>query len=122
MQETRVGGEGIPDEGGAARETAVGHSVIEEPAPTPEPEAAAEAARGPPATPSPPPVTPPTMSSPPTASQEQSSDAPPPGSPAAADRAAVEAAGSDRPELLVAGAFLGAFVFARLLKRLGGSD
>jgi hypothetical protein len=46
-------------------------------------------------------------------------------SPAAADRAA--AAGGDdkfaeRPELFVAGAFLGAFVLAKLLGRLAGDD
>ncbi len=49
-------------------------------------------------------------------------DAPPPGdggssssSPIGGDMA------QERPEVLVAGAFAGAFVFAKILKRLGGS-
>jgi len=110
-QETRVGGHTIPAESETAeRETAVGHSVIEEP----EAEATAEETE---------------------ASADEvveSEPAPPPTiggdaagggtSPADADRAAAASAGRDRPELLVAGAFVGAFVFAKLLKRLGGSD
>jgi hypothetical protein len=45
-------------------------------------------------------------------------------SPAAADRQAAEShdAFGDNPELFVAGAFVGAFVFAKLLKKLTGSD
>ena len=45
-------------------------------------------------------------------------------SPAAADREAVEAhdAFTDKPELFVAGAFVGAFVIAKVLKKLTGSD
>ena len=36
------------------------------------------------------------------------------------DGAAVEAGGSERPEVAVIGAFAGAFLFAKLLKRIGG--
>jgi hypothetical protein len=45
-------------------------------------------------------------------------------SPAAADREAADAQASfeQKPELFVAGAFVGAFVFAKLLKKLTGSD
>ena len=45
-------------------------------------------------------------------------------SPAAADREAAEAhdAFTDKPELFVAGAFVGAYVFAKVLKKITGSD
>jgi hypothetical protein len=45
-------------------------------------------------------------------------------SPAAADRIAAESHDpfTDKPELFVAGAFVGAYVFAKLLKKLTGSD
>jgi hypothetical protein len=45
-------------------------------------------------------------------------------SPAAADRQAADATETfdEKPELFVAGAFVGAFVFAKLLKKLTGSD
>ena len=46
-------------------------------------------------------------------------------SPAAADRGAAESHDpfTDKPELFAAGAFVGAFVFAKLLKKLtGGGD
>ena len=75
----------------AARETAVGHPVVE-------------------------------------ADAEQPAAAPPVSSagtsPAAADRQAAESHDpfTDKPELFVAGAFVGAFVFAKLLKKLTGSD
>ena len=82
----------------AARETAVGHPVVEaEEAdaeqPTPQPAAAP---------------------------REDTGGA----SPAAADRAAAESHDpfTNKPEVFVAGAFVGAFVFAKLLKKLTGSD
>jgi hypothetical protein len=77
-----------------ARETAVGHQVVGAEEPAPQPAAA------------PRPVSSGT-------------------SPAAADRQAAEEADpfTEKPELLVAGAFVGAFVFAKLLKKLtGGGD
>jgi len=45
-------------------------------------------------------------------------------SPAAADRKAGEEHDpfSEKPELFIGGAFVGAFVFAKLLKKLTGSD
>jgi hypothetical protein len=45
-------------------------------------------------------------------------------SPAAADRQAAQDADSfsEKPELFIGGAFVGAFVFAKLLKKLTGSD
>jgi hypothetical protein len=45
-------------------------------------------------------------------------------SPAAADRAAAESHDTfeQKPELFIAGAFVGAFVFGKLLKKLTGSD
>jgi hypothetical protein len=43
-------------------------------------------------------------------------------SPADAQRIGEEQAGNDRPEIAAAGAFVGAFVLAKVLKRLGGSD
>jgi hypothetical protein len=101
-----------------ARETAVGHQVVEpekseatevffsrdepkaEPAPEPEPAPAPQPAAAPPQ--------------------------PPPGtSPAAADRAAADSQDSFRrkPEVFVAGAFVGAFVIGKLLKKItGGGD
>jgi hypothetical protein len=94
------GSEDKPEEGTAgdeaavpsqsSQETAVGHSVIEEPASEPQP-AAAPPAFGAGGT-----------------------------SPAAADRQAAEAEDgfSERPELFVAGAFVGALVLGKLLKRL----
>jgi hypothetical protein len=79
----------------SSQETAVGHSVIEEPASEPQP-AAAPPSHGTGGT-----------------------------SPAAADRHAAEAGDGfgARPELFVAGAFVGALVIGKLLKRLTrGSD
>jgi hypothetical protein len=79
-----------------ARETAVGHQVVEPEAATPPgPQPAA-------APPEPPSGT----------------------SPAAADRIAADSHDpfTDKPELFVAGAFVGAFVFGKLLKKLTGSD
>jgi hypothetical protein len=45
-------------------------------------------------------------------------------SPAAADRVAADSHDpfTDKPELFVAGAFVGAFVVAKVLKKLTGSD
>ena len=45
-------------------------------------------------------------------------------SPAAADREAADShdAFSDKPEVFVAGAFVGAFVLAKVLKKLTGDD
>jgi hypothetical protein len=45
-------------------------------------------------------------------------------SPAAADRVAADSHDpfTDKPELFVAGAFVGAFVVAKVLKKLSGSD
>jgi hypothetical protein len=45
-------------------------------------------------------------------------------SPAAADRQAAEAhdAFTDKPELFVAGAFVGAYLLAKVLKKITGSD
>ncbi|MFL5883728.1 MAG: hypothetical protein ACJ77M_01540 [Thermoleophilaceae bacterium] len=43
-------------------------------------------------------------------------------SPRDADRAAAEADGEGRPELLALGAFAGGLVVAQILKRLGGGD
>jgi hypothetical protein len=45
-------------------------------------------------------------------------------SPAAADRVAADShdAFTDKPELFAAGAFVGAFVIAKVLKKLTGSD
>lgn len=80
-----------------SRETAVGHPVVDEPAPAPEP------------------------------SPPQPAPAPPMGSggtsPAAADRQAAEShdAFEEKPEMFVAGAFVGAFVLGQLLKRLTGT-
>jgi hypothetical protein len=91
----------------SSQETAVGHSVVEEPArETAVGHQVVDAETAPQPAAAPPPVSSGT-------------------SPAAADRHAAEAADpfTDKPELLVAGAFVGAFVFAKLLKKLtGGGD
>jgi hypothetical protein len=98
--------EGVPDAAPeAARETAVGHQVVQD-------EGATEVffSREEPAAPA----------------EPQPATAPPPEpsgtSPAAADREAAESHDpfTDKPELFVAGAFVGAFVFAKLLKKLTG--
>jgi hypothetical protein len=77
-----------------ARETAVGHPVVEA-TPTPEPQPAAAPSTGSSGT-----------------------------SPAAADRAAADSHDQfeEKPEFFVAGAFVGAFVLAKILKKLTGSD
>jgi hypothetical protein len=99
--------EGAPDAAPeAARETAVGHQVVQD-------EGATEVffSREEPAA---------------AASEPQPAAAPPPEpsgtSPAAADRETAESHDTftDKPELFVAGAFVGAFVFAKLLKKLTG--
>jgi hypothetical protein len=58
------------------------------------------------------------------ATEVQPAAAPGGTSPAAADRVAADShdAFSDNPELFVAGAFVGAFVLAKVLKKLTGSD
>jgi hypothetical protein len=95
----------------SSQETAVGHQVVEAES---VPEAAA------------PPVEPqPTAA--PVEPQPAAAPAPPGGgtSPAAADRRAAEDEDpfSAKPELFIGGAFVGAFVFAKLLKKLtGGGD
>jgi hypothetical protein len=90
-----------------ARETAVGHHVVE-----PEKSEATEVffSRDEPAAAPQPAAAPP----------EPASGT----SPAAADRIAADSHDSftDKPELFVAGAFVGAFVFGKLLKKLTGSD
>lgn len=97
-----------------ARETAVGHNVVDEG--TTEVHAVPSGAVAASAVPA-------TDSSPP-----QPAPAPPMGSggtsPAAADRQAAEShnAFEEKPEMFVAGAFVGAFVLGKLLKRLTGSD
>jgi hypothetical protein len=130
-QETRAGGEAVSDEGSStSQETAVSHEVVDEGAEgdratqaffsPDEGEAAAESSEevtdepAPPSTPSAPPVTPPAAS----AEDGEGSGT----SPAAADRAAAEAAAGGHPELVAAGAFVGAFALAKVLKRLGGGD
>jgi len=98
-----------------ARETAVGHQVVE-PEPKPEKPEATEVffSRDEPAAAAP---------------QPQPAAAPPQPSggtsPAAADRVAADSHDSftDKPELFVAGAFVGAFVLGKLLKKItGGGD
>jgi hypothetical protein len=86
----------------AARETAVGHPVVEADAAT---TGATEVHD--------------TSEQPGAAPPEEAGGT----SPAAADRQAAEShdAFTDRPELFVAGAFVGAFVVAKLLKKLTGS-
>jgi hypothetical protein len=78
-----------PEEEAAARETAVGQPVVEEPQPAAAPVADSGGT-----------------------------------SPAAADREAADSHDpfTDKPELFVAGAFVGAFVVAKLLKKLTGAD
>jgi hypothetical protein len=81
----------------SARETAVGHQVVDGPQPQPQPQPAA-------------------------APQSPTSGGT---SPAAADRKAAQDTDSfsEKPELFVGGAFVGAFVVAKLLKKLtGGGD
>ena len=62
------------------------------------------------------------------AAESSTAPAPPTGSsgtsPAAADRQATDSHDQfdEKPELFVAGAFVGAFVFAKLLKKITGSD
>ena len=82
----------------AARETAVGHQVVEPEATGTEADATQPAAAPP---------------------EEPSGT-----SPAAADRQAADDTDqfTAKPELYVAGAFVGAFVFAKLLKKLFGDD
>ncbi len=100
----------------AARETAVGHHVVE-----PEKSEGAtevffsrdepQPGRAPAAQPEPQPAAAPPE--------------PPSGtSPAAADRIAADSHDSftDKPELFIAGAFVGAYVLGKLLKKLTGSD
>jgi hypothetical protein len=111
----------------SSQETAVGHSVVEEPAretavghPVVEPEADAGAtevffSRDEPAA----------AESPATAAPQPATAPPPPSSgtsPAAADRQAAEShdSFSQKPELFIGGAFVGAFVLAKLLKKLTG--
>jgi hypothetical protein len=110
-EETPEGEAPAEDPAGSSRETAVGHPVVEaEAAGATEvhytrDETKAHAAPGP-----------------------QPAAAPPSGgggtSPAAADRKAAEAQDPfvAKPELFVAGAFVGAYVVAKLLKKLTGSD
>jgi hypothetical protein len=102
-----------------AQETAVGHSVVDpaSAAGPDEPVAAAEA-----------PVEQAPVEEAPTAPQAFTPSYSPPSSssgpsPAEADRAGAELAdGGGRPEIAAAGAFIGAFAFAKLLKRFGGDD
>jgi hypothetical protein len=108
----------------SSRETAVGHSVVEEP-PAEEPASDAGATEvffsreetAPEPTPS--------QATPPPPQPAAAPPSPPSGtSPAAADRQAAEAHGTfqDKPELFVAGAFVSAFVLGKLLKKVTGSD
>lgn len=121
-QETAVGHPVVDD--AAGRETAVGHPVVDEAAAT-EGSPAAEGTTEvffsrPGTTPAAAPV--------PDPAPPQPAAAPPVGSggtsPAAADRQAAEShdAFREKPELYLAGAFVGAFVFGKLLKRLTGSN
>ncbi|MEA2457662.1 MAG: hypothetical protein QOC95_634 [Thermoleophilaceae bacterium] len=98
----------------AARETAVGHSTVDEGATEVHEVPAAAVA---PSTPAPEPSPPQPASAPPMGSGGTS--------PAAADRQAAEAHDTfqEKPELFVAGAFVGAFALGQLLKRItGGND
>jgi hypothetical protein len=86
----------------SSQETAVGHSVVEPdaaPAPAPAPSAPPQPAAAP-------------------------ATSHPGTSPAAADRKAAAQVDqfAEKPELFVGGAFVGAFVFGKLLKKLTGSD
>ena len=96
-----------------ARETAVGHQVVE-----PEKSEATEVffSRDEPAAEAAGPAAPQPAAAPPE---------PPSGtSPAAADRIAADSHDSftDKPELFIAGAFVGAFVLGKLLKKITGND
>jgi hypothetical protein len=111
-----------------ARETAVGHQVVEagDAAKSGADEGATEVffSRDEPAAAEPSAAAPPE----PAAAAPQPAAAPPQPSsgtsPAAADRQAAESHDQFRqkPELFVAGAFVGAFVVGKLLKKLTGSD
>jgi hypothetical protein len=89
----------------SSQETAVGHSVVDPAG------AVAAAAAAPAPAPPPQPAAAPATSHPGT-------------SPAAADRKAADQVDqfAEKPELFVGGAFVGAFVFGKLLKKLTGSD
>jgi hypothetical protein len=111
-QETAVGHSVVEE---PARETAVGHQVVEPDAAEPaQPDAGATEvffSRDEPAAAAPQPAAAPAT--------------PPSGtSPAAADRTAAESHDQfeQKPEIFIAGAFVGAFVFGKLLKKLTGSD
>jgi hypothetical protein len=82
-----------------ARETAVGHQVVEA---AETPQSAADAPQPAAAPPTPPSGT----------------------SPAGADRLAAQSHDQfeQKPEVFIAGAFVGAFVFGKLLKKMTGSD
>jgi hypothetical protein len=99
-QATQVGHSVVPENG--AQETAV-HAT--QPDALHSTDAASEATSAP--TPKPP-------------SEEPS----PPGSPAEADRMAADEQDpfNEKPHLYAAGAFVGAFVFAQILKRITGGD
>jgi hypothetical protein len=112
-QDTAVGHSVVEE---PARETAVGHPVVESPADTGTTEVFFS--RDEPAA---------AQSTP--AAAPQPATAPPPSSsgtsPAAADRQAAESKDpfSAKPELFIGGAFVGAFVLGKLLKKLtGGGD
>lgn len=108
-QETAVG-HSVVDEG-AGRETQVGHPVVEPHAAAPSDTTEVFFSRDEPEAPAPQPAAAPSTGSTGT-------------SPAAADRQAAEShdAFTQKPELFVGGAFVGAFVLAKLLKKLTGSD
>jgi hypothetical protein len=121
-REEKPAGEADPERAAeTSQETAVGHSVIEEPAAEP----ARETAVGHPVVEAG--VDEPAAVEEPAAPQPAAAP-PSPGaggtSPAAADRQAADAEDSfsKKPELFVAGAFVGAFVLGKLLKKLTGSD
>jgi hypothetical protein len=103
---------------GAGRETQVGHPIVETDA-APSDTTEVFFSRDEPESPAAP--TPPAAAPQPAAAP---STGPSGTSPAAADRQAAQAhdAFTDKPELFVAGAFVGAFVLAKLLKKLTGSD
>ena len=128
-EEKKEGEESTPS---TSQETAVGHSVVEEPAretAVGHPVVEAEAAAAPSGAQAASDTTEVFFSKDePAADQVQPAAAPPrePSgtSPAAADRQAADDQDqfAAKPELYVAGAFVGAFVFAKLLKKLTGSD
>jgi hypothetical protein len=105
-QETAVGHSVLEEPSGEepARETAVGHQVVDA-------EPAAAAATPEPASAQPQPA--PAPSTPPSGT-----------SPAAADRAAAESHDEfeKKPEVFIGAAFVGAFVFGKLLKKLTRGD